>query len=637
MRVVVVGAGVGGLATAVRLAAAGHAVTVLEAGAAAGGKCGRVTAGGFTWDSGPSLLTMPWVFEALFADTGVPLSEVVELLPVEPVTRYRFADGTGFDLSADLGASRAALDAWRPGAGAEWARFMATCERMWAASEPVLTGPAPWPPSRAARASPGALLAIKPWWTLRQLARAHTDDPRLRMVIERFATYAGADPRRAPAALAVAGYVEHAWGAWHPRGGMYALVEALVARLAALGGELRLATPARRIALTAADSPLRRLGAAIAPGRAGGLAGALRRVTGVETDAGLVPADAVVTAIDAELVHRELLGRPPRPRERSLSGLALMLGLRGRTPDLVHHAITFPADYDAEFDAVFGGRPARDPTIYVSAACATDPDETPENWFVLVNAPPDAEVDWDAEAERLIDRLGVRDRIAARVTAQPGRSGPRDRLRPDLRRRAARAARDAQAPGDDRPRDRRAVADRRHRAPRRRAAARRARGGDDGAGAVTRLAVLLAALALLAGCGGPTLQEASRGDLVYATGGEAAGRVTVIRRADAEPPYPVVLFLHGWGATEPRFYGPWLEHLARAGNAVVYPRYQQSVAELPGPGARATRRPGSGSRSTRSTSTRRASSSRGIPRAARWRRTTPRSRSAPGCRCRARC
>ncbi len=69
------------------------------------------------------------------------------------------------------------------------------------------------------------------------------------MVIERFATYAGADPRRAPAALAVAGYVEHAWGAWHPRGGMYALVEALVARLGALGGELRLATPARRIAL----------------------------------------------------------------------------------------------------------------------------------------------------------------------------------------------------------------------------------------------------------------------------------------------------------------------------------------------------------------------------------------------------
>ena len=154
-----------------------RASRVLEAGDAAGGKCGRVSAGGYTWDSGPSLLTMPWVFEALFAETGAPLGEVLELLPVEPVTRYRFADGTGFDLSADLAVSRAALDAWRPGAGDEWARFMRTCERMWRASEPVLTGPAPWPPSRDAQASPGALLDVKPWWTLRQLARAHTRGP----------------------------------------------------------------------------------------------------------------------------------------------------------------------------------------------------------------------------------------------------------------------------------------------------------------------------------------------------------------------------------------------------------------------------------------------------------------------------
>jgi len=407
MRIVVIGAGVGGLATAVRLAAGGHAVCVLEAGAAAGGKCGRVSAGGYTWDSGPSLLTMPWVFEALFAETGAPLRAVLDLLPVEPVTRYRFADGTGFDLSADLAASRAALDAWRPGAGDEWARFMRTCERMWRASEPVLTGPAPWPPSREAQASPAALLDVKPWWTLRQLARSHTPDPRLQMVIERFATYAGADPRRAPAALAVAGYVEHAWGAWHPRGGMYALVEALVARLDALGGELRLATPARRIAL------------APGPRRTGGLLGGTRHVAGVETDAGLVRADAVVAALDAEVVRRDLLGRPLPAREPSLSGLALMLGLRGRTPGLVHHAITFPADYDAEFDAVFGGRPARDPTVYVSASCATDPDETPENWFVLVNAPSTGDADWEAEAERLIDRLGVRDRIAARALRSP--------------------------------------------------------------------------------------------------------------------------------------------------------------------------------------------------------------------------
>ena len=302
-----------------------------------------MTRDGFTWDSGPSLLTMPWVLEALFAETGAPLGDELELLPVEPVTRYRFADGTSVDLSADAGRSRAALDAWRPGAGAEWARLprrrAGRCGgRVGAACWP---GPAPWPPRlRAGEPRPSALdlVRVKPWWTLRALARAAHGDPRLRMVIERFATYAGADPRRAPAALAVAGYVEHAWGAWHPRGGLYALVEALVRRLEALGGELRLATPVRRIVVRRRGSARR------------GLRAVSRRVAGVETDAGLEPADAVVAALDAEAVRRDLLGRPLRVRERSLSGLALMLGLRGRTPDLVHHTITFPADYDAEFD-----------------------------------------------------------------------------------------------------------------------------------------------------------------------------------------------------------------------------------------------------------------------------------------------
>jgi phytoene desaturase len=397
-----VGAGVGGLAAAVRLAALGHAVTVYEAGAAAGGKCGRVVQGEFAWDSGPSLLTLPWVFEALFAQTGRPLADELELLPVEPVTRYRFADGTAFALSADPARSHAALEAWRPGAGAEWARFMATCASMWRASERVLAGPAPWPPRipppPGPRPSPLDLIRVKPWWTLRQLARAHTGDPRLRMVVERFATYAGADPRRAPAALAVAGYVEHAWGAWHPRGGLFALVEALVRRLEALGGRLRLGTPVRRIELDRART----------------------RVRGVALDGGRAPADAVVAAVDVEVVHRRLLGRPMRVRERSLSGLALMLGLDGHTPGLAHHAVTFPADYDAELDDVFvRRRPVRDPTVYTSVPAATDPG--PESWFVLVNAPAIGDAaDWAAEGERLIDRLGVRDRVRSRALRTPG-------------------------------------------------------------------------------------------------------------------------------------------------------------------------------------------------------------------------
>jgi phytoene desaturase len=262
---------------------------------------------------------------------------------------------------------------------------------MWEASERFLTGPTLWPPRRSP-GDPRDALRVKPWWTLRRLAAAHARDPRLRMVIERFATYAGADPRRAPAALAVAGYVEHAFGAWHPRGGLYALVRAQVARLEALGGELRLGERVERIWT-----------------RDG-------RARGVVTTTGTFEADAVVTDVDAHAVAR-LLGRRPRRREHSLSGLALMLGLRGSTPALAHHRIDFPADYDAEFDDVFvHRRPPRDPTIYVSAPAATT--GGPEAWFVLVNAPA-ATADWDAFAERIIDRLGVRSRIVERAARTP--------------------------------------------------------------------------------------------------------------------------------------------------------------------------------------------------------------------------
>jgi phytoene dehydrogenase-like protein len=382
MRIAVVGAGVGGLAAGARLAQQGHAVTVYEQASQPGGKCGRVERDGFAWDSGPSLLTMPWVVRDLLGDS-------IDLLRVEPVTRYRFADGSELELSADLPRAMEALEAWSPGAGADWARFLGVCAGMWRASVPFLTGPPPWPPRLDAKADPRDLLRIKPWHTLRTLARVTVRDPRLRLVVERFATYAGADPRRAPAVLAVAGYVEHAFGAWHPRGGLYELVRALVRRLEAAGGELRLD---HRV-----EDP---------------------------------------RALGADLVVDD------RPRGGdSLSGYALMLGLRGRTPRIAHHTITFPADYDAEFDDVFvNRRPVHEPTLYVSCPEATEGGDD-ESWFVLVNAPnpvsgppglgrgprhrlTPAPHSWSEYGDRLIERLGVGDRVVARAQLTPLDYGP---------------------------------------------------------------------------------------------------------------------------------------------------------------------------------------------------------------------
>ncbi len=405
MKIVVVGAGVGGLSAAIELAHAGHRVRVIEQAPAPGGKCARVSRGGFTWDAGPSLLTLPHVFAELFARTGAPLQEELELLRVEPVTRYEFADGSSVELSADLPRALESLEAWSPGAGADWARFLGTCAGMWRAAEAFLAGPPPWPPRRPTPGEPVPdprdALRVRPWSTLARLARSHARDPRLRMIIERFATYAGADPRRAPAALAVAGYVEHAYGAWHPRGGVYELVLAMARRLEALGGELELNTRAERIL--------------VRDGRA----------RGVLTSAGERAADGVVADVDEAVVRGTLLGAPRPAAERSLSGLALMLGLRDRVLGTPHHLIRFPADPRDEFDDLFRRRrPVRDPTLYVCAPAATDPSGAPDGadaWFVLVNAPAlGAHGDWAAAERAVVDRLGVRDRIVELVRRDPG-------------------------------------------------------------------------------------------------------------------------------------------------------------------------------------------------------------------------
>jgi phytoene dehydrogenase-like protein len=153
-------------------------------------------------------------------------------------------------------------------------------------------------------------------------------------------------------------------------------------------------------------------------------------VRGVGAAAGALAGDAVVWSGDALVLDR-LLGRPTQPEpERSLSGFALMLGLRGRSADLVHHAIEFPADYDAEFDDVFVARRlVRDPTLYVSASCASDPSQAPggaENWFVLANAPSGvafSEAELDEYEARLVARLGVGERVVVRGRRTPADLG----------------------------------------------------------------------------------------------------------------------------------------------------------------------------------------------------------------------
>ncbi|MBL7488721.1 phytoene desaturase [Frankia sp. AgB1.9] len=430
-RIVVVGAGVGGLAAAARLAAAGHVVTVCEQAPELGGKLGWFSRDGFSFDTGPSLLTMPEVFEELFTATGGALAASVELRRLDPIASYRFTDGSGFAARAGDDDLRAELDdTLYAGAGAEWARFDAHAAKVWEVTrDTFLSGPmSAGRLLRLAGAHPGGIGAVTAGRTLRGVAARYLSDDRLRMFVERYATYTGSDPRRAPAALAVIAHIERRYGGWYVPGGLYRLGEAIAERARERRAEIRLDTPV----MTISRGP-------------GG------RVDGVIlADGGRLPADVVVANADAATVYGGLLagsagGRPGRwlagRATPSLSGFALLLALGPPTnvPATArtigpggtgHHTVLFPADYDAEFDAVFRGRLPTDPTVYVSAPA--DPALAPAGcsaWFVLVNAPPHdpgpgrAGIDWD--------RPGLTATYAARVLELMAARGldVRDRLR----------------------------------------------------------------------------------------------------------------------------------------------------------------------------------------------------------------
>ena len=397
------------MATAARLSVKGHQVTIVEQSDQVGGKAGAYSRDGFVFDTGPSLITLPAVYRDLFLKTGASLEDNVDLQPVEPGTSYRWSDGTRVTLPGvnPAAAATALGDALGGTAREDWLALIARAAEIWRITrKPFLESPLTGTRELLALAkSPRDVRTVAPTTSLRGLGRKYLRDPRLRMLLDRYATYSGSDPRKAPAALSTIPYVEQTFGSWHIGGGVHKLADALAARCEERKVDILLNSDVTRIVLDEG------------------------KVRSVElSDGSHLEADIVVSNADASHLYGDLVSgnradaalRQLRKATPSFSGFVMLLAIKGRTPDISHHNVWFPADYNAEFDAVFKGRPATDPTIY---ACVPNdplmrPDAEHESWFVLINAPRHGhgknEFDWSQTdfannyADRMVELLAER-------------------------------------------------------------------------------------------------------------------------------------------------------------------------------------------------------------------------------------
>ncbi len=390
---VIVGGGLGGLATALRLAAAGWRVTVCEQGRAFGGKMNCWEQDGFRFDTGPSLITMPWVFAELFEACGAKLTEHVELTPMSPLADYVFADGTRFTYSTRLPEWLEVIRQLEPRDVEGFFRFMRLGARLFALSrETFLRRPLLAPPDLRVLRALKYLPLRRAWGNYHATVAAHFRSPHLRQLYDRYPTYVGSSPYRSPATLAVIPYIEFAFGGWHVRSGLYKLIESLVALARKLNVEL------------------------LAGARVEAIEHDGRAVKGVRLAGGTrLKADVVVMNGDAAAT-RELLGLSdpaPPASERSLSGFVLLYGLRRKLAGLAHHTVYFSSDYRREFAELFEERRfPDDPTVYVSAPSRTDHALAPvdgETLFIMANAPAN-DAAWSAD-----DAARARARIFERL------------------------------------------------------------------------------------------------------------------------------------------------------------------------------------------------------------------------------
>lgn len=404
---VVIGGGVGGLASAALLARGGATVTLLERHAQVGGRAGQFEVDGFTFDTGPSWYLMPEAFDQFFALLGRDAASELDLVDLDPRYRVFFEDepdelAVSLDVSADPETNYARFNEWSPGDGDAMRAYAADSARLYRMALERFLYTTFERPTRVA-----SLSVLKQLPTLASLltrslgakVAAQVTSPRLQQILGFHAVFLGSSPARTPALFSLMSHLDLTDGVRYPRRGMYALIEALERAAVAEGVTIRTGANVARIVV--GDDGV---------------------ATGVELDGGeTLPADVVVSGADMHHTETALLehrhqSHPEKSWSRrgpGVSALLVMAGVTGELPELEHHSLFFTKDWEANFDKIVGDGALEPPvpaSVYVSRVTATNPDSAPaghENLFLLVPFPADPSLGADeASREQLTELAG---------------------------------------------------------------------------------------------------------------------------------------------------------------------------------------------------------------------------------------
>ncbi|MEQ1621435.1 MAG: phytoene desaturase family protein [Methylococcales bacterium] len=404
--VVVIGAGLGGLSAAISLATEGFSVDLLEKNDKVGGKLNILEKDGFTFDLGPSILTMPHIFQALFERAGKNMADYINIQTVEPHWRNFFEDGSTLDLSSDPERMKQELDKLGPNTAKEFDEFLAYSKKLCEITEQGYFAHGldsfwdllkHYGPVRS-------LLEFDVFRSMDQGVRRFIKDPKLVDVLNYFIKYVGSSPYDAPALMNLLPYIQFGYGLWYVKGGMYGIAEGLQKLAEELGVNIRVNSEVAEIQQHD------------------------RRATGVRLlDGSVIAADIVVSNMEVIPAYKKLLNNEKETQrlqrfEPSCSGLVLHLGVDTIYPQLAHHNFFYSDHPHEHFNAVFhNNKLSDDPTIYLVAPVKSDPTQAPPGCEIIKILPhiphlnPDQPLtaeDYAALRERVLiklERMGLTD------------------------------------------------------------------------------------------------------------------------------------------------------------------------------------------------------------------------------------